>query len=321
MGGRRVAVLVVAYDHADEIDACLDAVLAQEGVEPEIVVCDNASSDGTAELVAARGGVRLLAQERNLGFAAGMNAAFAATSAALVLLLNPDCVLDPGALLALVAHLEARPRVALAAAALRNDDGTPQEFARRDVRALGALKTLTEVGRRLDERLAGGRWLAHRRYADLWPHAQRAPVAVDCPAAACVLARREVLEPAPFDESFPLFFNDAELCRRVRAAGWAIEVVPSARAAHGYGTSLRRLDDARRRAEWVASLVRYGAAWPPASRALLVSGLVADALAGAALEKAGRGRPDTGALWRGTLGGLGLPGGTEPWLSPPALRR
>jgi N-acetylglucosaminyl-diphospho-decaprenol L-rhamnosyltransferase len=320
---RRVAVLVVTYDHAGEIGACLDAVLAQEGVEPEVVVCDNASADATVEVVAARPGVTLLLQDANRGFAAGMNLAFAMSTAELVLLLNPDCVLDPGALAALAHHLDARPRAGMAAAALRNLDGTPQDFARRELGALGALKTLTEVGRRLDERVAGGRWREHRRYGDLWAHAQRAPVAVDCPAAACVLARRELLEPAPFDETFPLFFNDSDLCRRVRAAGWRIEVVPAAGAAHGYGTSVRRVDDARRRAEWVASLVRYGAAWPWPSRVALAGGLLADALAAAALERTGRGRPDTAALWRGTLGGLGLPGGAEPWLSQPAspLRR
>jgi GT2 family glycosyltransferase len=317
-----VSVLVVTYDHDDEIDACLDAVLAQEGVELDVIVCDNASSDGTADRVAARGdAITLLRQERNLGFAGGMNAAFAAARHDLVLLLNPDCVPDPGAVRELAAHLAARPRVAMAAAALRHLDGRPQDFARRELDALGALRTLTEVGRRVDERLTGGHWLRARRYGDVWAAAQRAPVEVDCPAAACVLARRAVLEPRPFDERFPLFFNDAELCRRVRAGGGRIEVVPAAGAAHGYGTSVRRLDDARRRAEWVASLVRYADAWPARSRALLVAGLVGDALAGAALERAGRGRPDTPALWRGTLGGLGLPGGAAPWLSAPARRR
>jgi N-acetylglucosaminyl-diphospho-decaprenol L-rhamnosyltransferase len=155
MGGRRVGVLVVTYDHADEIDACLDAVVAQDGIDPQVVVCDNASSDATADRVARRGDVTLLRFDRNLGFAAGMNTAFAATTADLVLLLNPDCVLEPGALRALVDHLDARPRVALAAAALRHLDGSPQDFARREIGALGALRTLTEVGRRLDYRLAG----------------------------------------------------------------------------------------------------------------------------------------------------------------------
>jgi N-acetylglucosaminyl-diphospho-decaprenol L-rhamnosyltransferase len=320
-----VSILIVTYEHGDEIGACLDAAIAQRGddLEIEIVVADNASSDATVAQVTARAenGVRLIETGSNAGFAAAVNAAFAASGGEHVLILNPDCVMDGGCARALREHLRARPDVGLAAALLHDPDGTPQLHARRDAGLAGALWAFTTAGRFVDARLRGGRALARRRYEDLWAGGPpREPVAVFCPAAACVMAARADLEPAPFDERLPLFFNDADLCARLLAAGRGIEIVPAASAAHGYGTSVaraQRADPARMRAEWVASLRRYTAKrWGRPQRAGLALLLLADAVAGAALCLVGRGDPRE---VRGTLGGLGLPGGPPPLLT--ALRR
>ena len=318
-----MSILIVTYDHAEEIDACLDGALAQagDGVQIEVVVADNASRDASAERVRSRAAtdprVRLLEMGANTGFAAAVNAAFAAARGDHVLILNPDCVMDPGCVAALREHLEAHPAVGLAAALLRDPDGTPQLFARRDLRLKGALLGFTSLGRRLDAR-RGGRALAGRRYEDLWASGPpREPVAVFCPAAACIMAARADLQPAPFDEAFPLFFNDGDLCRRLARAGRRAEIVPAATATHGYGTSVARAqqgDPARMRAEWVASMRRYaGRWWPRPARAVLAAALLADAAAGAALCLA---RKEDPREVRGTLGGFGLPGGPPPLLTP-----
>jgi GT2 family glycosyltransferase len=316
-----VSVLVVTYDHGDEIDACLDGALAQagDGLSVDIVVADNASRDDTAARVRARepDGVRLLEMGSNRGFAAAVNAAFAASAGEHVLILNPDCVMAPGCARALRDRLVARPDVALAAALLHDPDGTPQLHARRDAGLGGALWAFTATGRRIDA-MRGDRALAERRYEDLWVDGPpREPIAVFCPAAACVMAARRDLEPAPFDERFPLFFNDGDLCARLQAAGRGVEIVPAATAAHGYGTSVKRAqaaDPARMRAEWVASLRRYAARhWSRPQRAALPALLLADAAAGALLCLARREDPRE---VRGTLGGLGLPGGPPPLLTP-----
>jgi GT2 family glycosyltransferase len=318
----QISVLVVTYDHGDEIDACIDGALAQEapGLAVEIVVADNASRDATAQRVRARADgerVRLLEMGSNRGFAAAVNAAFRASIGEHVLILNPDCVMDAGCAAALRGHLQRAPHVALAAALLHDPDGSPQLFARRDLRLPGALWAFTTVGRRLDE-LRGGRARARRRYEELWVAGPpREPVAVFCPAAACVLATRRDLEPEPLDERFPLFFNDGDLCARLARAGRGVEIVPAATAAHGYGTSVtraQRADPARMRAEWVASLRRYaGCHWSAPARVALPALLLADAAAGAALCLARREDPRE---VRGTLGGLGLPGGPPPLLTP-----
>ena len=318
-----LSILVVTYDHAEEIDACLDGALAQErdDLAVEVVVADNASRDDTARRVRARADgrrLRLLELGSNRGFAAAVNAAFVASDGEHVLLLNPDCVMDAGCAAALRDHLRARPDVGLAAALLHDPDGAPQLFARRQLGLAGALWTFTTVGRRIDARLRGGRGLAGRRYEELWASGPPLePVAVFCPAAACVMAARDELEPVPLDEDFPLFFNDGELCARLARAGRRVEIVPAATAAHGYGTSVaraQRADPARMRAEWVASLRRYaGRLWPRPARAVLAVALLVDAAAGAALCLLRREDPRE---VRGTLGGLGLPGGPPPLLTP-----
>ena len=319
--GPDVCVLIVTYEHGDEIDACVDAALAQAaaGLTVEVVVADNASRDGTPARVRARGDdrVRLLEMGSNRGFAAAVNAAFAGSAGEHVLILNPDCVMDVGCARALRDHLATRPHVALAAALLHHPDGTPQHHARRDVGLGGVLWAYTTVGRRIDA-LRGGRAAAARRYEDLWVGGPpREPVAVFCPAAACVMARRSDVAPAPLDERFPLFFNDGDLCARLKAAGRGVEIVPAATAAHGYGTSVgraQRADPARMRAEWVASLRRWGALhWNRPRRAALTAALLADTVAAAALCLARREDPRE---VRGMLGGLGLPGGVPPLLTP-----
>ncbi|MDP8967908.1 MAG: glycosyltransferase, partial [Actinomycetota bacterium] len=142
-----VAVLIVTYEHGDEIADCLDAALAQadDTLAVEVLVADNASRDDTVAQVAARAsdGVQLLQMGSNRGFAAAVNAAFAASAAEYVLILNPDCVMDAGCAHALRDHLAARPAVALAAALLHDPDGTPQLHARRDVGLAGVLWAYT----------------------------------------------------------------------------------------------------------------------------------------------------------------------------------
>lgn len=322
-----VSILIVTYNHAGEIDACLDGAFAQAagGLEVAVIVADNASHDDTVERVRARSTaderIRLLEMGSNTGFAAAVNAAFKDARGDHVLILNPDCVMDPGCAAALRERLWAQPGVGLTAALLRDPDGTPQLFARRDLRLRGALLGFTSLGRRIDAR-RGGPALAHRRYEDLWAEGPpREPVTVFCPAAACIMAAREDLRPAPFDERFALFFNDGDLCARLARDGRRAEIVPAATAIHGYGTSVARAqhaDPARMRAEWVASMRRYADRWwPRPARAVLVAALLADAVAGAALCLVRREDPRE---VRGTLGGLGLPCGPPPLLTP-ARRR
>ena len=310
MDGRPlVSVLVVTFNHADEIASCLDAALRQrsDAHDLEVIVVDNASTDGTPDVVGAYGDhVKLVALGRNTGYAGGVNTAFEHATGEVIVLLNPDCVMDDGCVDALWRHLAATPGVGVAAALLRYPDGTPQLFARRELTMKTVLWCFTELGRRLDRR-RGGRALADRRYEPEFAGGVREPLVVDCPAAACIATWRALVEPRPLDPAYPLVFNDADLYRRLRAQSYRCEIVPSACAAHAYGTSLRRVAQPRMRAEFVRSILRYQQpVWGPVRGAALWTVLAADAATSVLL------RARTNA--RGTLGGLGLPGGDAPWL-------
>ena len=124
--------VIVTWNCRQDIARCLPSVLG--GVfdhRLEVVVADNDSADGTAELVAERfPEVELVAMGRNAGFAAATNAGMGRTTARHVVLLNPDTVVDPGALDALVAFADERPAAGVVAPALCNPDGSDQGTAR-----------------------------------------------------------------------------------------------------------------------------------------------------------------------------------------------
>jgi GT2 family glycosyltransferase len=309
-----VSVVVVTWNNADEIRDCLDAALAQ-GHDVEVAVVDNASSDGTAEVLAGYADrVTVHLSETNTGYAAANNLAFSSTSGEHVLLLNPDCVMSPGCLVALLAHLASTPTCGAAAAALHYPDGRPQSFARREITLRSAWWCLTETGSRLDVRLLQGRHRSRRWYADLLPadHVVR----VDAVAAACVLLRRADLTRPLFDERFPLLYNDSDLYQRLRRRDLGADVVPSASAAHHYGSGLSRVPTERMRAESTRALLRYaGKWWGVWRRAALVAILLADCVACLAMVVLRRRQDAARTALRGTWGGLGLPGGAVPWLS------
>jgi GT2 family glycosyltransferase/acetyltransferase-like isoleucine patch superfamily enzyme len=318
-----VSILVVTWNSAEDIEACLDSALAQASatLSVEVVVVDNASTDGTAKRLEAyqdRATVVLL--EENTGYAAGNNYAAALAAGRHLLLLNPDCALDPGAASHLVGSLDSTPGLGAAAAMLRNPDGSAQLFARRDVSLPLALWAFTATGVWLDGRFRGGRHRRHRTYADVWPPAH--DVDVDCPAAAAVAVPRVlVTREQLFDEGLPLLFNDADLYRRLRHECYAVRVVVAAGATHGYGTGLRQVGIERMRAETVASLQTYvTAAWGGLRRSALTTALLLDALLALCLLTflRGPGRATARQTVRGTLGGLGLPGGARPWLAVPS---
>jgi GT2 family glycosyltransferase/carbonic anhydrase/acetyltransferase-like protein (isoleucine patch superfamily) len=317
-----VSVLLVTYNSVNDLDRCLSALQRQKVAGSyELLVVDNASTDGSADAVEAwrakarpKFSVTLIRNETNVGYAEANNQAAGQAQGRILLLLNPDAVMDDGAMAALVDHLAGSPGVGVAAAVLRNPDETPQEFARRDVSVSGVVWDLTFLGRRFDQRWRDDRGRRRRRYADEWQAADE-PLDVDCPAAACVALWRELAGRHLFDERLPLFFNDAELFGRIRDRGYRCQVVPTATAVHGYGTSHRQIDIERKRAEFVASLRRYASLrLPMRTSALITLVLFADTLSAFA-DGAWPGRKSVRRHARGTLGGLWLPGGATPWLT------
>jgi GT2 family glycosyltransferase len=221
----RIDVVIVSYRGTDLLRRCLRSL--RESIpagEATVTVVDNASGDGTPEMVAAEyQEVTLLRQTRNLGFAAAQNIGIRRGSAPYVLVLNPDAAIDRGTLPPLLELLDSDPRIGCAGPALVRDDGSFDHAARRSFPTpLSALGHFTGIGRRA----AGGRLAAYRA-----PEIERGPV--DAVNGAFMLMRRQALdEVGLFDEGYWMYMEDLDLCRRLRDAGWITFFEPRSRALH-----------------------------------------------------------------------------------------
>jgi GT2 family glycosyltransferase len=263
-----VSIVVVNHDTRDLLARCLESVHAQEGVQVETIVVDNASGDGSADLVAERfPEVQLVRLSDNAGFARANNVAFDRCRGELVLLLNSDAFLAPGALAELVEGARRHPGAAAVGPRLLNADGTLQRSA----------WPFPRPGRVLLEAFALHRPLSRLGLLEdlrTWAHDDER--AVEFLIGACLLIRRDALaEVGGFDERFWLYGEEADLCRRFAARGWEVVLVPSAECTHiggasSAGSSWTRLHwFYRGQRNFLRKHSRRGA-WPLARLALLI---------------------------------------------------
>ena len=231
-----IASVIVNYNSGAELRHALQSLADDLGATWEAVVVDNASSDGSPGVAREFGPqVRLVANATNVGFARGVNQGLAATTAPLVLIMNPDCRLLPGATAELVAELERHPKCAVVGPRILDPDGAVQGSARGDPDMFTGLFGRTSFLRRLLPGLS----VSKRNVvpADA-VHGQSGSVTVDWVSGACMLARREALaQVGGFDGRYFLYWEDADLCRRLRAKGYEIRHAPGATAVHQVGKS------------------------------------------------------------------------------------
>jgi GT2 family glycosyltransferase len=217
----QVSAVVVNYNGDAFVADAVASLLAQDLPGVEVIVVDNASSDGSADALERRfgGRIRLLRSPRNVGFGAGNNLGIRAGAAPYVVLLNSDAEAAPGFVRELVAAAEADPRVGMVAAKVL-------EHGRRDV--------IDTVGHLLfPDGLNRGR-------GRLEPDRGQYDACRDAlfPSGAAALYRRAMLEEVgQFDEAFFLYGEDADLGLRGRLAGWRCALAPRAVAYHRYSAS------------------------------------------------------------------------------------
>ncbi|MBM3134808.1 MAG: glycosyltransferase family 2 protein [Chloroflexi bacterium] len=238
----RVTVIIVTYNNAAVLPACLDS-LAEQTLPPAVIVVDNASSDGTVDEVRRRPYIRLVSLDSNRGFSAANNRGCALVATPFVLFLNPDtCLQEATALEHLVRFLRDHPRIGAAAPRLVWPDGTIQPYA------FGDDPTLWYICRRALCRLLKGQGRHD------W--ATPAPQRVDWVAGTCLLARGEAVRAiGGWDESFFLYFEDNDLCRRLRTAGWEVWYNPTVQITHLGGQA--DYQDIPRRRLYYKSMLRY----------------------------------------------------------------
>jgi GT2 family glycosyltransferase len=229
----RTTAIIVSFNSADYLRPCLESI-ACHAPGMRIVVVDNASSDGSADIAATAGShVEVVRNASNVGFGRAVNDGLARISSEFILLMNPDCCLPSGAVEHLVAELDAHPECAIAGPQILNLDGGIQGSARGDPTwATGLFGRSTLLTRLLPDSS-----LARRNVRTLNLQSDESFEA-DWVSGACLIARRAALTAiGGFDPRYFLYWEDADLCLRLRKRGHTVRYAPAAKVTHVGGCS------------------------------------------------------------------------------------
>ncbi|RLC60970.1 MAG: glycosyltransferase family 2 protein [Chloroflexota bacterium] len=246
-----LSIVIVNWNVRDLLRRCLHSIPnLQSSPSGEVIVVDNASTDGSVEMVRAEfPGVHLIANADNRGFPAANNQGIAVAQGRYVLLLNPDTEVVGDALATMVAFADAHPDVGIVGPQLLNPDGSVQSSRRRFPTLATAFFEST--------------WLqgyAPRRLLERYYVLDRPDDAVqdvDWVTGAAVMARREAIEQVGLlDEGFFMYSEELDWCRRFREAGWRVVYLPAAQIVHHVGKSSEQVVAARH-IHFQTSKVRY----------------------------------------------------------------
>lgn len=265
-----LTVIIVSWNVRDLLAACLRSLfgdLARTGLEAEVWVVDNGSSDGSSEMVTQEfPAVHLIARQDNVGFAAAnneaMRAALASAPPRYFWLLNPDTEILPGATGALIAALESHPRAGIAGAKLLYPDGTLQHSAFRFPGLVQLAFDLFPMPARLYETRLNGRY-PRRLYEG------EAPFLVDHPLGAAMMVRAETVNQVGLlDEDYHIYCEEIDWCWRMRRAGWRALCVPMAPVIHHAGRSTGQVPISSFVNLWISRARLYTRHHPPTIRYL-----------------------------------------------------
>jgi N-acetylglucosaminyl-diphospho-decaprenol L-rhamnosyltransferase len=266
------SIVIVAADSGPLLRGCVDAALAST-VPVEVVLVDNASSDGEVERVAAAHAadprLRVLRNQANIGFGPACNRGAAVAGGDALLFLNPDCELRPDTVAGLRAAMADAPDIGLLGVTVCDAQGVPARAnRRRDPTLRRALATASGLAR-FEPRcpaLAG----VERPAAPTQSGIER----VDAVSGACMALPRSAFDRVGgFDEAYFLHVEDLDLCRRLRDAGFGVAIVADLRVRHAQGSSSHHralfVSRHKHRGMW-----RWFTRFDPAARNPLLRGLV-----------------------------------------------
>jgi GT2 family glycosyltransferase len=252
-----VSILIVNWNTCSYLKQGLQSVRETvKGIAYEVIVVDNASQDGSAEMVRRDfPEFRLVENPQNLGFARGNNHALSLSHGEYVLLMNPDVILEPDTVRGLMAFAQEHPDAALLSPKLLNPDRTLQNFYGRIPTLSTVFFVYTWVGSWIDARWMGGRIRRRDRYEAYGDFQEVLSFTDGGAGLACTLIPRRIIEEFGFmDERFPVFFNDGDLAMRLFREGYRAYILPHVKAVHYGGSSVKQLDRLAYNREFVYGL-------------------------------------------------------------------
>ncbi len=237
-----ISIIIVSFNTSELLQRCLEAVQQESSmINTEIIVIDNNSKDGSADVVEHKfPKVRLIRSSKNLGFAAANNLGFTYAKGDYIILLNPDAFLTPNALINAINYIDKNPTIGLAGARLIGEDGDWQPSARMFPSLLNHLLNLSGLAAKYPQ----SRFFGRVDYT--WANHDQA-MSVDWVPGAFSIIRRNVLEQIGFfDEQFFLYYEEVDLCCRIKAAGYSIWYLPDVTVVHVGGACSEALSDLTR---------------------------------------------------------------------------
>jgi len=232
-----LSAIIVTYNSADEIGPCLHSLIPEMvKCDGEIIIVDNASTDESLAKIWAEVGefadIRVIENKLNVGFSLGNNQGFDAATGKHLLILNPDTVLQPGAIKKLLETLGSDDSLGAVAPQLLWPDGGIQRSCRRFPNHWDVITNATGLNLIFPRSPIFNAW----KMGDFDHDSTRE---VDQPAAAALLVRGSVLRALNgFDHQFPMFFSDVDLCRRIKNEGFKILFTTDARVVHLGGSTI-----------------------------------------------------------------------------------
>lgn len=233
------SIVLVSYNTRGLLLACIERLYREPSAKDcRIIVVDNASADGSAAAVRQHfPDVQLIANTRNRGFGPACNQAFAVAAGDAVVLLNPDAAILPGSLAALFAAMARGSKIGIVGGEVRNADGGLEPSARTFPSPLTKFFTLSGLSSRFPQSRIFGR--GDMGYADFSKEIEADWV----PGTFCALRRTMLESVGGFDERFFLYYEETDLCRRARQAGWTVLFTPAAGVLHEGGASGKTHED------------------------------------------------------------------------------
>lgn len=249
----KLSIIIVSWNVRELLRKCLASIFDQTKIPFEVIVVDNASSDGSAEMVAERfPQVRLIRNNKNVGFGKANNQGTKLARGKYVIFLNDDTEVKDGALDKMVVCLEAQPEIGIVGARLLNPDGSLQ---RGTARQFPSFKILVTMLLGWHSFLLNRDWL--RQYYLLDENFTR-DTEVDQVMGASLMTRKNLLDKlGGFDEEFWIWFEEVDLCQRYKEAGYKIYVVGRAEIIHHQGKSFVQILKIKKFCQLARSLLIY----------------------------------------------------------------
>jgi GT2 family glycosyltransferase len=242
-----LSIIIVSWNTKEYLLRCVESIFQAGAIDQaEVIIVDNGSREGSGDDVKGTSPfIRLIQNDRNLGFAKAVNQALQKASGRYVLLLNPDTQVKGGTIERLVAFMDAHSDAGAAGGQLLNSDGSKQN-------SIANFPSLTTE--LLNKSLL--RWLFPKKF----PGKERSysgPVEVDSVIGACMVVRRDAIKQVGLlDEDYFLFFEETDWCYRMKKAGWKIYHIPQIEVYHFQGKSAEK-EKKKARVEYYCSRYRF----------------------------------------------------------------